>query len=170
MSYSWTCSCCGKQFDTLPFDYSFDAPSNWHGLSEAEREARGKLTSDLCVIDDAEFYVRGCVEIPVHDTPHQLVYGVWVSVSRDSFKYILDRWDAVIPEDEPPRFAWLSNWINGYPDPHEIACNLFLRSDNQRPRIVLQPTDYPLAVEQHQGITLDRVKEIAARSHSVGFQ
>jgi hypothetical protein len=31
-----------------------------------------------------------------------------------------------------------------------------------RPLIVLQPTEYPLGVEQHRGITLDRVKEIAA--------
>ena len=29
-------------------------------------------------------------------------------------------------------------------------------------RVVLQPTEYPLAVEQHHGITLDRVKQIAA--------
>lgn len=31
-------------------------------------------------------------------------------------------------------------------------------------RAVLQPTHYPLAVEQHQGITLDRVKQIAAEA------
>jgi hypothetical protein len=33
-----------------------------------------------------------------------------------------------------------------------------------RDDIVLEPTDYLLAVEQRQGITLDRVKEIAAMS------
>ena len=69
---------------------------------------------------------------------------------------------AEIAEDEPPRFGWLCTWLNGYSDPHEIRCQVFLRSGNLRPRIVLQPTDYPLAIEQHQGITLERVKQIAA--------
>jgi hypothetical protein len=31
-----------------------------------------------------------------------------------------------------------------------------------RLRIVLQPTEYSLAIEPHHGITLDRVKQIAA--------
>ena len=67
----------------------------------------------------------------------------------------------------PPRFGWLCNWIRGYPEPREIKCEVYLRSNNQRPRIVLEPTDYPLAVEQHRGITLERVKQIVAtRGHS----
>ncbi|WP_308294565.1 hypothetical protein [Streptomyces sp. RKAG290] len=31
----------------------------------------------------------------------------------------------------------------------------------RRPLIELEPTDHPLAVEQRNGITLDRVREIA---------
>jgi hypothetical protein len=143
-------------------DYGFAAPRNWFGLPEAERPTRAKLTDDICVIDETEHYIRGCVEIPVSDSSESLVRGVWVCVSRESFRYILDRWDSPIPEDEPPRFGWLSTWINGYPEPQGIRCHVFLRSGNLRPRIVLQPTDYPLAVEQHSGITMDRVKEIAA--------
>ena len=37
-----------------------------------------------------------------------------------------------------------------------------LRSGDLRPLIELEPTDYPLAVEQRNGITLDRIKQIAA--------
>ena len=87
---------------------------------------------------------------------------LWVSVSEASLQYILARWNSPIPQDEPPRFGWLGTWIDGYPEPHEIRCHVFLRPDNLRPRIVLEPTNYPLAVEQHHGITLNRVKEIAA--------
>jgi Uncharacterized protein conserved in bacteria (DUF2199) len=58
----------------------------------------------------------------------------------------------------------LSNWIKGYPEPVAIKCNLHIRAGNLRPRIELEPTDYPLAIEQRNGITLDRVKEIAAAS------
>jgi hypothetical protein len=165
VDYTWTCSCCGESFDTLPFNYAFHAPANWSGLSEEERDRRATLTADLCIIDEAEFYVRGCVEVPVLDGPEPLVWGVWISVSQESYRYILDKWNAEIPADEPPRFGWLCNWINGYPEPDGIRCNVFLRSGNLRPRVVLEPTDYPLAIEQHRGVRLDRIKEIAARGH-----
>jgi hypothetical protein len=164
VEHSWTCHCCGQRFDTLTMDYATMAPANWFGLPEAERATRAKLDSDLCVIDGKEFYVRGCVEVPVLDRTEIFVLGVWVSVSEESFRYVLDHWDTPIADDEPPRFGWLCNWLMGYPEPKEIRCNLHLRSGNLRPRIVLEPTDYPLAVEQRQGITLDRVKEIAAMS------
>lgn len=164
MDHTWTCRCCGKTFDTLPMDYGFTAPRNWFGLPEAERRTRATLTDDVCIIDETEHHVRGCLEIPVTDTSETLIWGVWVSVSKESYRYIVDRWTSPIPEDEPPRFGWLCTWINGYPEPHQIRCHVFLRSGNLRPRIVLESTDYPLAVEQHSGITLDRVKEIAARA------
>jgi hypothetical protein len=162
VDHTWICSCRGRSFDTLPMNYGVAAPRNWFGLPEAERAGRAKLTDDICIIDGAEHYVRGCLEIPVTDCSESLVWGVWVSVSEESFRYILAKWNSSIPQDERPRFGWLSTWINGYPEPHEIRCHVFLRSGNLRPRIVIQPTDYPLAVEQHHGITLDRVKEIAA--------
>jgi hypothetical protein len=162
MDYAWTCSCCGKSFATLPLAYGFVAPPNWLGLPEAERASRAKLTDDICTIDDTEYYVRGCLEIPIVDNSENLVWGVWVSVSEESLRYILARWDAPIAEDEPPRFGWLCTWITGYPEPRGIRCNLFLRSGNLRPRIMLEPTDYPLAAEQQRGVTLDRVKQIAA--------
>jgi hypothetical protein len=164
MNHAWTCSCCGRSFDTLPMNYGFAAPRNWLALSEAERTARALLTEDICTIDDAEYYVRGCLEIPVSGGSESLVWGVWVSVSEESFRDIMARWDAPIAHDEPPRFGWLCSWVKGYPEPQEIRCSVFLRSGNLRPRIVLQPGDYPLAVEQRDGITLERVKQIAAEA------
>jgi hypothetical protein len=146
-------------------DYAFAAPDNWFALPEAERATtRSKLSADLCVIDRIEYYIRGCLEIPVSNSPETFVWGIWVSVSKETFQYILDRWTSPIGPDEPPRFGWLCNWICGYPEPREIKCHVYLRSGNQRPRIVLEPTDYPLAVEQHRGITLERVKQIAAEA------
>jgi hypothetical protein len=162
MKYTWTCKCCGQIFDTLPMSYGFSAPRNWFGLPEAERDTRAELGDDICIIDRSERYVRGCVEIPVFGSSEGMIWGVWVSVSEESLRYILARWNSPIAPDEPPRFGWLSTWIKGYPEPNEIQCDIFLRSDSLRPRIVLRPSEYPLAVEQHRGITLGRVEEIAA--------
>ena len=166
MHYAWKCGCCGKQFDTLPMSYATYAPINWFGLPEAERDTRAKLSPDVCIIDGREFYIRGCVELAVSGCAESFVWGVWVSVSEESFRYIRERWDRPIEDGEPPRFGWLSTWIQGYPDPHDIKCHVILRSGNLRPLIVLEPTDYPLAVEQQNGIALERVKEIAAGSHA----
>src|SRR5580698_8102813 len=151
MDYRWTCSCCGTVFDTLPMAYAMEGPANWFAVPEAERTARVRKDSDLCVIDDREFYVHGRIEIPVHGCDDRFTLGVWVSVSEESFRYILDKWTAEIPADEPPRFGWLCNWIPGYPDPAEVRCHVHLRSGDLRPLIELEPTDYPLAVEQRNG-------------------
>jgi hypothetical protein len=37
-----------------------------------------------------------------------------------------------------------------------------LRGGGIRPFIELEPTDHPLAIEQREGISLERVKELAA--------
>jgi len=142
--------------------YGTMAPLNWFSVPQAERQRRTLLTDDICTIDNTEHYVRGCLEIPVIGSAQHFEWGVWVSISHASLVYMLDRWTARIPKNEPPRFGWLSTWITGYPDPHGIKCHVILRSGTLRPRIELEPTDYPLAIEQQQGITLDRVKDIAA--------
>jgi len=90
-------------------------------------------------------------------------WGVWVSVPKESFRYILDKWTAEIPADEPAIPGQLCNRIDGYPESTGLRCSIHLRSD-LRPRIVLEPTEHPLAVEQREGITLERVKQIFAES------
>jgi hypothetical protein len=162
MKYRWTCQCCGRNFDELPMGYAVTAPRNWFGITEHERELRSKLTDDLCTIDNSEHYIRGCIEIPVMDCSDVFVWGVWVSVSEPNLRRILELWNATNVESEPPKFGWLSTWLAGYPEPVEIKCHVFLRPGKLRPRIVLEPTDYPLAIEQHGGIAIARVEEIAA--------
>jgi len=132
----------------------------WHTPSPCAHPD-AKLTEDICTIDDTEHCVRGCLEVPVSGSSESLVWGVWVSVSEECLRHLLTRWSSAIAADESPRFGWLSTWISGYPEPHEIRCQVFLRSGGLRPLVVLQPTGYPLAVEQHHGITLERVKQIA---------
>jgi len=161
MEYAWTCRCCGKQYNTIPLDIAFKAPDYWFQMPEAEREQRGKLGPDACVIEE-DLFVRGCLEIPIIDRDEHFVWGVWVSVSRDSFKRILELWTAEDLDDEPPKFGWLSNSISRYPETLNLKTNLFLRNRNTRPFIELEPTDHPLAIEQREGITLARVEEIVA--------
>ena len=162
MDHAWTCRCCGKQFSSLPLDYACTAPDNWFQIPEEERQQHGRLSSDVCMIDQKDIFVRGCLEIPIIGQDDQFVWGVWVSVSKESFLRIDELWDAPTVENEPPKFGWLCNNIPSYPSTRSLKTNLHLRSGNARPFIELEPTDHPLAIEQRQGISLTRVEEIVA--------
>jgi hypothetical protein len=114
----------------------------------------------VCVIDGKELYIRGCLEIPVVDGPRSFAWGVWVSLSEKSFKRVSELWDYDGREKEPPYFGWLCTRISGYPETLSLKTHVHLRALNQRPFIELEPTDHPLAVEQRNGITMARVREI----------
>src|SRR5262245_8576762 len=162
MDLLWTCKRCGKQFDTLSFAYALDMPDRWTELPKSEREQRGQLSSDACVIDGQEFYIRGRIVIPVRDSPTPFVWGVWTSIPQQGYDRIGETWNVEQREHEPPIAGTLANDIPIYPQTRDLRCSLHLRNAGKRPSIMLESTDHPLAVEQRNGITLDRVKEIAA--------
>jgi hypothetical protein len=163
VNHLWTCKCCGKQFNSLPMSFAPLAPDPWLAIPEAERAKRGKIDSDLCVIDQEWFFVRGCVEIPVHGHRDAFVWGVWVSVSKTSFERILELWNVKTRKQDHPFFGWLCNEISIYPKTFGLKTHVHLRNNGVRPLIELEPTDHPLAVEQSEGISLHRVEEIASR-------
>jgi hypothetical protein len=164
MQYAWTCSCCGKQFDTLPLDWAYDAPNYWNDIPEAERAARGSLSPDFCVADE-HFFVRGCLEVPIIGFEDKLVLGVWVSQSAASFKRAQELFDHDPDPDEAPRFGWLCNAIRFHPTSTlGLASSVHFQSDNRRPLIKLHAGDHPLIAEQRDGITMARVQEIVAAS------
>jgi hypothetical protein len=162
MQYAWTCGCCGKQYSTLPEGWAYKAPDQWVAIPAAERDNRGKCDSDRCYIEGIGFFMRGCIEIPVIGYDATYIWGVWVSVSKQSFRRILDLWDASDAENEPPHAGKLANHVEIYPPMLDLEINLHLRSNNKRPAIMLDAGDHPLAIEQRRGITVERVLEITA--------
>ena len=162
--YAWTCRCCGRQSRTLPLDFACDAPSYWTQLSEEERR-HAFLGADICTIGEDRF-IRGCLEIPVIGRPERFVWGVWSSLSDQSLQRAYELWDAAkIPSDEPVRFGWFSNELKHLYGGHStlnLKVRIRFRAGSLRPLIELEPSGHPLAREQAQGITLERVQEIAA--------
>jgi hypothetical protein len=47
-----------------------------------------------------------------------------------------------------------------YPDTENLKTLVHLRNDGIRPFIELEPTAHPLAIEQREGITVERLIEI----------
>jgi hypothetical protein len=106
MAFSFKCSSCDRiHHGMLTFEAA--APLSYYGVPEAEREARCRLGTDDCVIDDEYFFVRGSIEIHVHGEPEPFSWGVWVSLSEKSY----ESWKAVFGVEKRshvgPFFGWL---------------------------------------------------------------
>jgi hypothetical protein len=85
-----------------------------------------------------------------------------VSLSRDSFRRVLDRWTTPGREQDAAYFGWLSTQLPVYPaETLNLKTEVHTEPVGTRPHVVLEPTGHPLAVEQRNGITTDRVQEIA---------
>jgi hypothetical protein len=138
------------------------APLSYYAISEPERASRCALGSDGCVIDRTSFFVRGCLEIPVHGVDEPLIWGVWVSLSELSFKAWLKVFEQEHRSHVGPFFGWLNAWLKPYPDTMDLKTRVHLRDHGLRPFIELEPTDHPLALEQRNGISVSRVAEIYA--------
>jgi hypothetical protein len=90
------------------------------------------------------------------------IWGVWASISKASYDRIGELWDVQIREHELPKSGELCSDIPIYPPTGRLRCTLYLQNAGRRPSIKIEPADHPLAIEQRNGITIERVKQIAA--------
>ena len=161
MAQGYTCSYCGRYHEELPLHYGAPAPVYWFAIPSAEREQRCLLSSDQCVIGDQHFFIVGNLEIPVIGLEEQFSWDVWVSLSAENFARAYKCWERLGRQSEPGYFGRLSTCLPGYPDTVNLKTMVHTREVGRRPFIELEPTDHPLALEQREGITWERVQEIA---------
>jgi hypothetical protein len=112
------------------------------------------------VVDEEFFFVRGCIEIPVIGETEPFSWGVWVSLSEANFSEWVKCYDLDERSHVGPFFGWLNAWLKPYPDTINLKTMVHIRDNGIRPYIELQPTDHPLAIEQRNGITVERVAEL----------
>jgi hypothetical protein len=161
MNMRWQCRPCGKIHEDLPLHYGTAAPALLFTIPEQERDHRVMLSPDLCLIDKQHGFIVGNLEIPIIGSLECFSWDVWVSLSLPIFKRAFQRWDQIGREAEPPYFGWLGTALPGYPDTLHLKTIVQSREVGRRPRVELEPSDHPLAVEQRNGMTWDRVREIA---------
>ncbi|HEX8494447.1 MAG TPA: DUF2199 domain-containing protein [Pyrinomonadaceae bacterium] len=149
---SYRCSVCAEVHDDLP-DIGRDKPDHWWDVPEGERDRRIELSSDTCIIDDENYFIRGVIEIPVHDYPAGFGFGVWVSQKRENFYTYLDNFDS---GEIGPFFGWLCTRIAYYKEDTLLLKTMaHFRDGGQRPSIELEETNHPLSIAQRNGVTLD---------------
>jgi hypothetical protein len=121
------------------------------------------VNEDFCSIEDHDFFVRGVIHLPIIGTAETLRWGVWGSLSRDSFEKLIQMNDDPKRVGLSPMFSWLSTQLPEYPDTLNLKMYAHIKEVNSRPDFELEPSSHPLAEEFHKGISPERVKEIMLR-------
>jgi hypothetical protein len=158
----FTCTICGADHDLEEISFGSDAPLQWSLLSDDER-SRSLLGDEQCEIESDEgrsFYIRACLEIPIRATDRAFTWGVWCSLSETSYQEIAEHWEDPARPSLGPHFGWLCTAIPGYPDTAFLKTMVHQREVGTRPRVVLGPTDHPLAIDQRDGIEEARLRDI----------
>jgi hypothetical protein len=154
---SFRCSTCGDLHEDLPH-VGMDKPDHYWDVPEEERDERINFTSDTCIIDNEDYFIRGVIEIHVHGSPENFGFGVWVSQKKENFYTYLENFDT---SEIGPFFGWLCTDIGYYPEETQLLKTMvYFQGDGLRPCIELESTEHPLAVAQRDGITLEEAWKI----------
>jgi len=157
--FRFKCGSCDAWHEGMP-SFAAEAPFYYYSIPAAERDKRCVLTSETCEVDSSYFFVHGNLEIAVHGQADRFVWGVWVSLSKLNFALF----NANLAEPKRshigPFLGWLSAELPLYPSTENLKGRIHLRDGGVRPLIELEPTDHPLALEQRNGISVERVAEI----------
>lgn len=158
MEFQFKCATCDEVHVGMP-SFAVNEPLHFWSVAEHERSTRCELSSDFARIDE-HFFVRGCLEVPVHNTDEVFTWGVWVSLSAVSAEQFLASYDSAKGRHIGPFFGWLNTSLTPYPETLNLKTQVHLRNNGSRPFIELEPTDHPLAIEQRAGISQHRVGEL----------
>jgi hypothetical protein len=157
---SWKCNICGQEHEDVPLCFGIEAP--WRALvPENEFDKRVEITPDQCVVDKQTFFVRGHIEIPIHDVAEPLAFSVWSSLSEQSFVHMSERWESPDRASDPPYFGWLCSPIAVYPSTLHLELSVQSRPPGLTPLFTTELTDHPLAIDQHKGVSITRWHELA---------
>ena len=158
MPYRYKCSKCDRWHVGFP-DIGYDSPFYVGGIPESERADRLFLTSDLCVIDNENFFIRCLLVLPVKGLEERFGWGVWSSLSETNFMRYQEHYSTDKSLWEP-MFGYLSNQLPDYPDTLNLKLSVQPGGARMRPLLTLEPTDHPLSVQQRDGFSIDEVLRI----------
>jgi len=158
----YRCGSCSRIHEGLP-DIVFDAPHYFYSVPEDERAERCHLTSDLCVIDEQDFFVRCLLEIPITGMDERFGWGIWCSLSEKNFRGYQATYDEPTQSQIGPFFGWFSSRLPSYGDTLLLRCEVRPQDGGARPCVTLEQSDHELAIEQRNGMAIARAIGLAKR-------
>lgn len=166
-TYRWQCACCGREMTGLPLDLGYRSPAGWDELDEAIK-LRSLLTDDFCLIRHdngaTDRYIRCILPLPVSALGSEFRFGVWMSVSEESWKV----YQLGFETDEYSRegcFGYLANELQGFEGSYLLHANVWFQKGHQRPRVVLHDADHPLVYAQQTGLEIAQIESWASMMH-----
>jgi hypothetical protein len=146
--------------------FLFDAPAAWDPEAHAASE-RSALSSDQCVIEEEQWFLRGLLTVPVagSEAPSEddLVFGVWLSVSEGTFDRAVELWEDERRVRDPAYPGWLANDLPGFPATVGVLARLKTMPVGKRPLVQLNAEDtHPLAAAVRDGVSPERAAELVA--------
>jgi hypothetical protein len=153
------CAVCGRLHSRTESELFFQRPEIVHALPNAERQRRCFQNSDICVLDDQRFFIKGLLPLPVTGRIKPYCIGVWAEVEQDVFKRIRDLWTEPSQASEPRLPASLANRLPLQPDTLGLKVAVQLTGSTTRPEYYLEPMEHPLYGEQTRGIDEHRALE-----------
>lgn len=158
--FSFRCAKCGEIHEGSP-SFGFRAPSPFLEQTKEIQDA-GHLGEDLCWYEDEDgphYFLRVCLEIPIHGVEEPFLWGVWVSLSKSSFDSYLSGRDST--DQGQSYFGWLCNYLPWYESTYALKTTVHPRSPGIRPCIELEESEHALSVDYHSGISVDKAQAIA---------
>lgn len=154
---NYTCENCKQEHKLWPA-LTFPTPLSYAQLTEKEKQ-HAEVTSDFCAIISPEhrhYFIRVVLIQKVDDSCQDLHYGVWVSLSEESFKAYYENY-----QDKSYKATYFG-WLNNHLGPYELTSCLEIGVDVQvdnhrgRPYIYLHPKENnPLVDDFLTGISLE---------------
>jgi hypothetical protein len=142
----------------MPFSFAAAFPDNYANMTAEERDDRASISSDQCIIDGSEFWIRGCLEIPIRDTGEIFIWGLWANLLEEDFDTIHDHWETTNREKMIGPFKGrLGNKVALYPQTANLKLTLQIQPLGTRPLIFIDE-DHPLKSEQEEGISLETAR------------
>ena len=156
----YICHTCGKRHEDVPFSFAADFPDPYANLSREDRDNRAVISSDQCIIDQEQFYLRGCIELPIVNSTDIFLWGVWARVHEWDFDQIHESWEQAGRENSIGPFKGrLANALSVYSETLNMKLEIRIQGIGQRPLFILEEEKHPLSIEQRLGLDAQKARE-----------
>ena len=154
------CSVCGEIHDELPA-LGFKTPFHYDILNEDNKREIAEISSDFCEVhqpEQTDRFIRTVLTIQVNDACENLDYGVWVSLSEESFKEYERNFKK--DSEEKVYFGMICNEISDYEESTiGLHVNVKTRNGGIRPEIIPHQNDHNLISDWENGITIKEAEK-----------
>lgn len=130
-----------------------DLPDLLFFLSDSERARRCHIGVDFCTLDDARFFVRGSLPLPVQGTDVPYRISLWAEVDKATFDTLSS------PDGNRPRVSLMTGALANHVAlaPAALGLAVTIRpGPSAHPEFFLQQVAHFLREEQSHGVTAHR--------------